>query len=343
MKIIYIVFTITLLMADNPSFSKTKSSPPTLKETIQKLTDNLDLIDKYANSLSENVSLLNSGANFEDKQGHINEDLTNIKDIFEQLKLQMSVLYPFLEAIKTPVCMQHFKNFELQYKSMISKMATLIKQSNDPIYAAQIDYTGNGITNFISATSNFRQYLNSLIPVIPDDLLPKIKERLNATDANVNRRTDDLHQFVFTETGALKKDISTVNSKADKIILLLSASKTTGTQFIGLTAYNSSVFGLSYLHRIGKVSSDSTVSHLGAEVLFPFDKANASNPGAFILYGLRYDKILIEAGAGYFKNSRTAENISWKCGLLFAPVKTIGIGASYSPLTRAGVQLAYKW
>jgi hypothetical protein len=320
-----------------------QTHPAKIEDAIKAATDNLDTIDGYANSLSKTVSSLSGGSNFDDKEGHMQSDLNSIKKTIGKLDSLIKDLYVFLGEPQKSACKQHFENFNFQYEFMNRKMETLINESNDPIYSAQIDYTENGITNFISATGNFREYLKTLIPIITVDLLQKIKDRLDQTDSNIKRRAHKTDKLVIKKAELLADGIGSVGQKADKIISLLTPKLIEGRQFVGLTAYSRALFGLSYLHRVGKATSDSTVNHLGAELLLPFDKVNAKSPGAFILYGLRYDKILIEAGAGYFKNTRTNDNVSWKCGLLFVPAKTIGIGMAYSPLTGAGLQLAYRW
>lgn len=68
---------------------------------------------------------------------------------------------------------------------------------------------------------------------------------------------------------------------------------------------------------------------------------NLSNPGLFLMYGLRDRKLLLQAGVGYFKGGKQ-QDVSWMGGVMYFP-KKFGIGAAYSPLTGAGLQIAIRF
>lgn len=71
------------------------------------------------------------------------------------------------------------------------------------------------------------------------------------------------------------------------------------------------------------------------------NSTNLKDPGLFLMYGLRDSKLLLQAGIGYFKDGKE-QDVSWMGSLMYIPQK-FGIGASYSPLTGLGLQIAIRF
>ena len=114
-----------------------------------------------------------------------------------------------------------------------------------------------------------------------------------------------------------------------------------GKQFFIVSAYQQTLFGLAYFHQFGRTHSNGTMDFAGAEYVATWASPKASAPAFFAYYGIRNRQVLVQAGLGYLARGKGNENISWKAGILYTP-DTIGIGFSYSPLTKAGLEIAYK-
>jgi hypothetical protein len=304
-----------------------ESRRDTINIYIDSLIKHTNLANQVASDLSIRISALSSGIihggdTIKKDSVYLAKIFLCIRPAADSLKLKLAEPYRSDFSI-------NFSNLKTQYGLMNKKIYDLISDPGDPVYAAQIDYTENSITSFISTLTNFRQYLLSLKPLKADDMFAKIRKRLDTTDANVDSNACEL-----------MNSISDVKDKTDKIIKLLTPD-TIARHYLVFSAYADAVFGLSYLMPVGKIT-DGARNCIGAEFLMPFDRSNAQSPGGFVLYGLRYDKLLLEAGAGYFKTTQTPENVSWKCGITYTAHK-IGLGVEYSPLTKAGMMVSYRW
>lgn len=307
-------------------------------------------IDTYANRLSVFVTdKLLSGKVFEDKQwNEIHGFLKNIKDVTNKVKVD-SVFES--QSIKQMNLNAEFAHFEEQRSLMESVFLPFEKYKGRKLYQAQMNYAEARVQKFLVATANFKQYLNLLKISIVDDLMKKIRLRIDSTDVLI-----DINKHIICEIDEYQKDkmpklkknidsvkraVDSVNKKADTILIVLKGDQNPYKQYAIVSGY-SNVFGLAYLHSIGKSLDPKEGNFIGAELLLPVDARTATDIGGFLLYGLRYDKLLLQAGFGYLKNNNTMENTSWKVAALYTP-HHFGIGASYSPLTKAGIQISYRW
>ena len=215
----------------------------------------------------------------------------------------------------------------------------LAEAKNDTsISSYEQGYLDNPVSRLLSVTAGFKQYLQLLIPPKPDELLPAIMKQFKQTNDQIGEnssRIDDLKQLTAREVKQVKDSLDTLDRKMDTMIGLLRAG-VSGKQYVLAGGYADNVFGTAYLHRVTK--SD----YLGAELVFPVLSEHVPDAGAFLCYALRDNKLLPQAGLGYLKNTKTREDVSWKAGILYTPLRA-GIGLSYSPLTGAGITLAYRW
>jgi hypothetical protein len=318
--------------------------PDTLKTCVFRAAKILDTIDLYANNMAMHVGRLQTGRTvwYKGCARALTKDLTRISASSKALTKNLNSLVAlFSVTANLPYFREQYGNFELQRHLLVEKIISLRRMDWQPIYSAQIDYTENGVINFITTTGNFKQYLQSLIPPVPDSLLIKIRSRLDTTDNRVDSCLRQTWTLINNRTGKLQDSIRLANHKDDILIGLLEPH-TNGRYFASLVAYDQSLFGLSFAARIGKTNAGATLNYLGAEILLPIASAKARDPGGSLFYGLRYDKLLLTAGAVYLRTTNSAENIAWKGSLLYTPGK-VGIGLSYSPLTNIGLAVAYKW
>jgi len=310
---------------------------------ITQLKGYLNIADKQTNKLSIAVSKLNSSRPFMDT------DWISISGLLEEIKMQMGninkiSLQKLLDNDDQANFGLEYNNFTFQEGRMYETLNSFSKSINDTLYTAQTDLMETKIEHFLTATGNFKQYLQSLIIITPEDLFKKIKTLTDSTDTMVTankKHIDSLITYNEQQIPKIKKRIEKVQRKTDTIINLLKRDTLLINQYLTGAAYNDNVFGISYLRRIGSAKPVIPGNFWGLEFIMPISSVSVKNPGGFLLYGLRDDKILIEAGAGYLKTNMSREDVSWKAGLLYLP-KKFGIGLSYSPLTNIGLQLAYN-
>ena len=317
-----------------------KSEP---KDTvINNLLKQIGNIDDMTNRLSSLISKLPSDNPLNDiTSNEIRVEYGHILDSLKKLSLKQ--LIDSLRTEKDNFNSQ-FYNFKLQDSIMNNTLFSFSAYTKYKLYAAQIDYAVTTVNRFLTTIGIFKQYVQSLIKVTPEDLLKKIKTLTDSTDTMVaanKKHIDSLITYNEQQIPRIKKRIEKVQRKTDTIINMLKRGTLFINQYLTGAAYTDNVFGISYLLRIGSAKPVIPGNFWGLEFIMPISSVSVKNPGGFLLYGLRDDKILIEAGAGYLKTNMSREDVSWKAGLLYLP-KKFGIGLSYSPLTNIGLQLAYN-
>jgi hypothetical protein len=215
------------------------------------------------------------------------------------------------------------------------------------------------ITAYSNQTDNFIQFLNSLKPQIADSVLLKSVNKIGSEVSYLKTKTDYLtdnvssigtdvtgikHSIVTAKQVSelrdeLKKDVSNVDKKTEDILTLLQPQKSP-TGIIGVNLFEDNIIGANYYFVIER-TKDNIGHYLGVEAIIPIGSTTIKNTGAFLLYGIEHDHLLLSAGAGYLQTS-SQQNISWKIdGTYF--IGHEGIGINYSPLTNVGLQLSFRW
>ncbi|GAA3975139.1 hypothetical protein [Mucilaginibacter dorajii] len=360
MKKYILLSTFTILLPTFVFATKPITKDSLLKKVIQHVVN----IDDITNQLS--VFVVNHLKTTE-KLGSSNWNTIN--NHLYKIGLQMDSLQdiPLYDSLKT-TDQHNFRsadnNFHDQYVLMDSTLNPLSGYTNKILYAVQIDYVEERIDHFLTVTGNFKLYLQSLIPNTP------------AKNIDWGKLIDSLlkKNMPVCKTDTCCNIVKGLKKTADSL-LRIEKSQTDNTpykQYVQASAYTGNVFGVAYFHHIGKPGKAKENNYIGFEFVVPASSTVVGKPGGFLMYGLSEGKLLLQAGIGYLTinptinnisvssltpdgsqtpqttlsgsavSTQNRENISWKAAALYSPHK-LGLGVSYSPLTKAGVQLSYRW
>lgn len=333
MKKIILLIAFVLMACTWVSAQKADSIAQKKTESARKLIDSLNHIYQVSIHLSNHIEAQKSGQVIDSRnRAHIDTDIKDISMLLGYFEKDVQKTHGLYTIEERSEISEQSENLYLRDSLMNIILLTLSRKTT-PVYDVEMNSARNAITYFTTAIRYFKEYLQQFIPPIPNVMYDKINT-----------------------------------------IITLVSPKTDGRQYLAVSAYSHNVFGLSYIHRIGNVTAAKVVSYLGVEVIGPVGTSTirttkdttvsvfigqtgdtvtttlprpvtatyANKIGGYVIYGLRYDRILAQAGVGYFKTSTSQEDVSWKCGIVYTPGK-FGIGFSYSPLTSAGIQLSYKW
>jgi hypothetical protein len=212
-------------------------------------------------------------------------------------------------------------------------------QKKDNLQKAQLIYALAMISNLSNSCTSLRQYLLSLMPEVPDDLMGKIDKRIDASDMLILRnhtKISEVSDRLERELPLIIDSLRQVKGNTKEILTLLNARKRdTIRNQLSVNWYSESTFGAGYLFNIHGGH------YAGGELLVPIRSALVRK-GGFLLYGFRQYKLFFKAGAGYVDRSDLSENIAWKAGVSYLTGR-VGLGLDYSPLTGTGIWLSYAW
>jgi len=308
-------------------------------ERIGQLKQVFEQVDIQANELSRSISDISSESIFEETQWiNLRAKLTLLDAQIRRVK--NSDFRTRLRSYELRAYNAHLKDFDSRSKLMRTSINYFEDFVNEKLYQGQLSFTSSQVAAFITATANFKQFVISLMPVVPDNLLTKIKERIGETDKLISVGNDSgkaVSQYVRKAIPQLGKDVNGVHNDTQDILKLLQPKPTAGIKaLIAASAYSDAVFGTAFFEKLR------SSSFAGLEFIFPVHSAVVHNPGGFAYYGISGNGFFAQAGIGYLKSDKVRDNISWKAGALYKPAK-VGFGLSYSPLTGAGLQLGISW
>jgi hypothetical protein len=365
----YILLTVISLLLSFYVFASPINKRDSLKNIyLHKITTYLVTIDGVTDNLSVYVTHLSKDKKFP------KQEWLDIKSKLDSIKTNMAFIH--LVPLDTVIDIANISNFRSEYKhfrdahDLMNNTLTPFNSyvEKDTVYAAQIDYMLTRIERFLTVTGNFKLYLQSLIPNTPTKNidLGKLIDSLLKKNMPVCK-TDTCCNIVKAQT-------KTTDSLL-QIELRIEESQTDNTlykQYVQASAYTGNVFGVAYFRHVGKPGKAKENNYIGFEFVVPASSTVVGKPGGFLMYGLSEGKLLLQAGIGYLTinpttnnisistltpdgnqtpqttlsgsavSTQNRENISWKAAALYSPHK-LGLGVSYSPLTKAGVQISYRW
>jgi len=344
----FLVFLPVCLMAQTKTLIKVSKKDSLLQRMTRLVVD----IDDNADRLSVYVtnSLKSAKPLKQEQWGQIAAYLMTIDG-----KLDSMVHVPLRDSLEK----KDRHNFDSEYQHFVVQAGLMSETlapfqdyvQKDTLYTAQIELAEARIERFLTASGNFKLYLISLskTDISSVDLLQQITALQRTTDSLILASTSAIHkmdsvqqahfQGIEGKVSVVTGKTDSLKKKADTIKRALYRDTSDYSRSVMLSAYRDNVFGLIWFQRIGRAKPIIPGNYWGVELIFPTASPVTTSVGGFVLYGIRDDKILAEAGVGYLKSNISKEDIAWKAGMMYMP-KKIGIGLSYSPLTSVCIQLA---
>lgn len=178
----------------------------------------------------------------------------------------------------------------------------------------------------------------------------KVETLVKDSSTKLIREATALRCTVVNESNEVKKIIQdTVVKNQKKLFYDIDSIKyflykrDTIKNSINLHGYDRNVYGLSYLKVFNPIKKSALNAFAAlAEIITSFHSFKLRNTGAFLSAGVQHRSMVLLAGLGYFDNQE-AYNISWKTSFIYFPHQSrFGFGASYSPLTKAGIIVGFK-
>jgi hypothetical protein len=323
---------ITLLLTVSARASAGKPDSTKIKRTdaVRMLAEHLDGVYLLSIHLSNHfVGLRYDKSSTLQIRNHVRDDIKNVDSLVKHFfndTLKTSGVFTVRER---SAISEQSENFHLKDSVMKESINGLLKEGGSAPQV-HIDYVVGAINSFITTTVDFKQYIQSLVPVVPDTLYDKINTIINAVEHTTNGNQYIIASGFNHNVFGLSYFHRIGGISKAKIISYL------GVEVIG--PVGSSTVRTSESQGTLDLQKPGTITFTSLQV----SSSYAKNPGGYIIYGLRDSKLLLQVGVGYFETSAGNENVSWKCGLLYTP-QNLGIGFTYSPLTSVGVQVAYKW
>lgn len=345
MKKLYTLLSLVILLPVYATAQTKMAKNDSLKaKYLEEATKIVVDVDDLADQLSVFVSQLKSSDPFNSEQWNkIDGFLGNIQTNMN--KMQAIPLYDYLKAADQHNFNAEYYHFKIQAKLVNSSLAPFKKYIADTVYTAQIDHAETRIEHFLSATANFKQYLQSLGTVSQNDVLLAInslRQYIDSLNSRFQRPAGKKDSCRCQPDTTARRRLDSIRRNLDSVRATITPVTISYRRYAFFTDYNDNMFGLAYQQMIGGPGTLNRGNYFGLEILIPIASDIVKKPGGFLLYGLRDNKLLLQAGAGYLKNNQVTEHISWKAGLVYTPRK-FGLGFCYSPLTGAGIQLAYRW
>ncbi|TKC59198.1 hypothetical protein FBD94_16840 [Pedobacter hiemivivus] len=295
----------------NSSFDNFKNSN-TVQKNINSINGHIRLITKNKKPSEINIRQWNI----------IVKNWNQLKDrlsIYENIKPKN---YADYERLK-----EHWHNFK-----------SLIDRSEDQLFVSN-DHT------LFRAIKRVDTLVKDSLKKTVDDKSNELKAIIRDTVVNQSIQVKKLiRDTVVNQSNQVKKIITnTVVTNQDSIKYFLYKRDTTIRNSINLHGYDQNVYGLSYLQVFNPKNKSAPNAFAAlAEIITSFDSFKLRNTGAFLSAGVQHRSMILLAGLGYFDNQE-AYNISWKASLIYFPQQSrFGFGASYSPLTKAGIVVGFK-
>lgn len=305
---------------------------------INKTLGDLDNLESGVVNLSIDLTALHSSIPLRKKDLMVLPRDTNAnKRLFNTLTTDENKLKNSVGPSDTAAFNVAFRALTQNYRSAGWWMKQLLIDKGESIYYPQIASTKEAVNSLLLAVRNFKQEVQSLIPPVQDHSLENIIAQLKGI-----QKSQVIEKTTTDSLGtAINAQFLPIDGGLRKLGSMMQPD-TGGKQFLIAATYQQTLFGLAYFYRLGKVQANGTMNLAGVEYIATWASPKATAPAFFVYYGLRNRVLLLQAGLGYLAGGAGSDNISWKAGIVYTPGK-IGIGFSYSPLTQAGMEIAYRW
>ncbi|TCC97207.1 hypothetical protein [Pedobacter hiemivivus] len=305
--IIAMILTVNCFSQDcKKIYEEIKNSSFKISKKTGTLPTDTTLIDKYIELIDKNKN----ACRINRQQWNI--IFTNWKEFKYLLKDYLNIVYRHKNDADDIRIKKDWRDFQ----NLIIRSEEQLFVSNDNTLIRAIERVGNEVKC-------------SLIKTV-DDKSNEVKEIIRDTVVNQSKL---IKKFI----------LDTVVTNQDSIKYFLYKRDTTIRNSINLHGYDQNFYGLSYLQVFNPKNNSAPNAFAAlAEIITSFDSFKLRNTGAFLSAGVQHRSMVLLAGLGYLDNQE-AYNISWKGTLIYFPHQSrFGFGASYSPLTKAGIVVGFK-